>query len=119
MRLREGRIGVCVFGAVMLLCVACQPANSPPLDVHQEANSPATTTGDIIVSMGTDGRVQWNGEEVSLEELRRRAKAIAGTSANLSVIIDGDPKYDQIRQVMELLEPSGLLKKGYLGGVPA
>jgi biopolymer transport protein ExbD len=106
-----------MVGAVAVLSAACQPAKPPEVQAPPAAEAPAAASGNIVVELDPDGRVLWNGEEVSLEELERRARAAAGTPTELSFIMNGKkPSFEQAKRVMDVLEPTGLLKNAYVVG---
>jgi biopolymer transport protein ExbD len=109
--------GAWMMGMAATLCVACEPTKAPYTDAPPvvSANPPAVVAS-VVVGIDSNGRFFWNGEEVSLEELERRARAAAGTPTELDVIADGKPDFEQFKRLIDVLEPTGLLKKAYVVG---
>ncbi len=102
-----------IWAAVTLavLAAACDSPPPPP----PEAKVP--TVGEpLVIEVDVNGRILWNGEEVSLEELERRARAASGTPTELRFMPDGKAGFERIKQVATVLEPTGLLKKAYVVG---
>jgi len=95
-----------MIGVLALAAAACEP----PKPSEAEAS---TVAESIIVEVGANGRILWNGEEVSLEELERRAKAAAGTPTELRFMTND---FAWGARIIEVLERTGLSKSAYVVG---
>jgi biopolymer transport protein ExbD len=94
---------------------ACEPSKSLDVEVRPTPK-PEPRGGELVVEIHGDGRILWNGEPVSLEELTHRATGASDVWVELRLKSDGKANFEQIKRVMDVLEPTGLLKKAYIVG---
>ncbi|HVY89386.1 MAG TPA: biopolymer transporter ExbD [Hyphomonadaceae bacterium] len=72
----------------------------------------------ISIAIASDGKITWNGEQVSMEEVKRRLKLEASRSPQPEVNVAPDKlaHYKDVSDVMFEVQSAGLAKRGMAGG---
>jgi biopolymer transport protein ExbD len=98
---------------LVIMAVAMTETSALAQDAAASSGKP------IAVHVSPSGAYTWNGEVVTLDQLRGRMEAAAARDPKPEITLDADPKvkYADIATVMQLITASGLgTKLGIIGG---
>ena len=72
----------------------------------------------VDITVANDGKIIWNGEQVSMDEVKRRLKLEAARSPqpDINVVPDKLAKYQEVSDVMFEVQSAGLAKRNMAGG---
>ena len=72
----------------------------------------------ISIAVAADGTITWNGEKISMDEVRRRLKPEAARSPqpDVHVVPDKLAPYKNVSDVMLEVQSAGLAKRAMVGG---
>jgi biopolymer transport protein ExbD len=104
---------------LILFIITIPPTkHATKLDMPQQNNAPVTTPPTVInLMIDFDGKVFWNGEEVSMEQLESRfaVESRREPQSELHIRPDKWVKYDAVANVLAAAQRNRMEKLGVVG----
>lgn len=116
-------INIVPYVDVMLVLLVIFIVTAPLLthavrvDLPQAAAQPATQKSDLIaLAIDGDGRLYWNREAVTFDELRARLTRAAALqpAPELQLHADRDTRYQALAELMAAVQNAGLQKVSFI-----